>query len=121
MLYRFGDLLADPLAVLPGASFNRDPTIDYEIQKATLYVMATCHSLRLVEDQVVGDPLDCKMFRFTGWSLEEGSQRLPQREDEGANTLSPTVVRPPTGIEYIRDQKDSKMVSFAFKMLSSIG
>jgi cation-transporting ATPase 13A3/4/5 len=41
--------------------------------KATLlYALATCHSLKVVNNEVIGDPLDVKMFNFTGWTLEEG-------------------------------------------------
>ncbi|MCJ1234491.1 hypothetical protein MMC14_002452 [Varicellaria rhodocarpa] len=97
---RFCDLLSDPLAVLPGASFDRDPTVNYEVHKAVLYTMATCHSLRQVDDEIIGDPLDYKMFAFTGWSLEEGGRKSTQREDEELNSLSPAVVRPPPGMEF---------------------
>jgi len=34
--------------------------------------MTTCHSLKLVSDEIIGDPLDTKMFEFTGWTFEEG-------------------------------------------------
>ncbi|KAK6219620.1 ATPase [Colletotrichum tabaci] len=42
---------------------------------AALFTMATCHSLRSVDDELMGDPLDLKMFEFTRWSFEEGRQR----------------------------------------------
>jgi len=41
---------------------------------AILYTMATCHSLKLVSDEIIGDPLDAKMFEFTGWTFEEGGR-----------------------------------------------
>lgn len=34
--------------------------------------MTTCHSLKLVSDEIIGDPLDAKMFEFTRWTFEEG-------------------------------------------------
>jgi cation-transporting P-type ATPase 13A2 len=37
-----------------------------------LYALATCHSLQIVDGEVIGDPLDVKMFTFTKWTLEEG-------------------------------------------------
>ncbi|CAK5281584.1 unnamed protein product [Mycena citricolor] len=37
-----------------------------------LHAMATCHSLKMVDGHVIGDPLDVKMFDFTRWTLEEG-------------------------------------------------
>jgi hypothetical protein len=36
--------------------------------------MTTCHSLKLVSEEIIGDPLDAKMFEFTGWTFEEGGQ-----------------------------------------------
>lgn len=86
--------------MLPGASYERDPTVDYEVHRAAMYTMATCHSLRLLDGQLVGDPLDHKMFTFTGWSFEEGGQRSALTDDEEQNKLSPVVARPPAGMEY---------------------
>ncbi|KAJ1539969.1 hypothetical protein HK405_012204, partial [Cladochytrium tenue] len=34
--------------------------------------MACCHSLKVVDSGLVGDPMDIKMFEFTGWNIEEG-------------------------------------------------
>jgi len=65
--------------------------------------MATCHSLRLVEDELIGDPLDLKMFEFTGWVFEEGEHRNnntgmmqdPRGSESGRSSgLSPSIVRP---------------------------
>lgn len=84
-----------------------------------LHALATCHSLKLVNGELVGDPLDLRMFEFTGWVLEEGkegmsrpsldgrlsqdriatkssSERIPER----AATLVQTVVRPPDGQQF---------------------
>lgn len=62
--------------------------------------MATCHSLRVVDDKLIGDPLDLKMFEFTGWSFEEGEHRSDQLEEVEQGRLSPSVARPPPGAEY---------------------
>ena len=97
---RFSELLSDSSAVLPGSCFGRDPTVDYVVHKAILYTMATCHSLRLVDDELVGDPLDLKMFDFTGWNSEEGRQRADAPEEDEQNKLSPAIARPPAGMEY---------------------
>lgn len=105
---RFSDILTDAIDVLPGASYERDPTIDYSVHKAALYTMATCHSLRLIDDELVGDPLDVKMFNFTGWSFEEGEQRGGTGDEEEDQKLSPSVAKPPPGREYdIDDHEDS--------------
>lgn len=33
--------------------------------------LASCHSITYVNDELIGDPLDVKMFQATGWILEE--------------------------------------------------
>ena len=63
--------------------------------------MTTCHPLRLVDDELVGDPLDLKMFEFPKWSFQEegGKARGADEEANGdcgmAIGISPPVVRPP--------------------------
>lgn len=103
---RFSDLLADATALLPGAAYERDPTVDYHVHRAALHTMATCHSLRLVDDALVGDPLDLKMFTFTGWSFEEGGQRTASHNDDD-NKLTPSIARPPAGMKYAIDDSDA--------------
>lgn len=54
-----------------------------------LEAMATCHSLTIIEGQLVGDPLDLIMFHATDWVLEE-----PGAEETRFDTMVPTIVRP---------------------------
>ncbi|KAF4634651.1 hypothetical protein G7Y89_g3450 [Cudoniella acicularis] len=104
---RFSDILPNALSLLPGAAYERDPTVIYDAHKAVLYTMTTCHSLRVVDGELVGDPLDLKMFNFTGWSFEEGEQRSGDPEDDEQGGLSPSIARPPAGMEYdIDDNTD---------------
>ncbi|XP_066597773.1 polyamine-transporting ATPase 13A3 isoform X2 [Prorops nasuta] len=59
--------------------------------------MVTCQGITIIDNQLVGDPLDLKMFESTGWSLEE-----PDVSDTSKfSMLFPTIVRPP---------KNSKLV-----------
>jgi hypothetical protein len=67
---RFSQLIKDPSSLLP-ADFGKD---DVFSPASILYTMTTCHSLKLVSDEIIGDPLDAKMFEFTGWSFEEGGR-----------------------------------------------
>lgn len=62
--------------------------------------MATCHSLRKVNDEYLGDPLDLKMFEFTGWSFEENAQKANDVEDEDIENSPASIARPPPGLEY---------------------
>ncbi|OAL50930.1 hypothetical protein IQ07DRAFT_508291 [Pyrenochaeta sp. DS3sAY3a] len=105
---RFSELLADPYDILPGSQHDRDPTVEYLAHKTILYTMATCHSLRKIDDELVGDPLDVKMFDFTGWSYEEGEQKSGNSgDDDPEQKLSPSVARPPPGREYdVDDHED---------------
>lgn len=94
---RFDNVLSDPATMVPRqvAPASGDATPSYNVQKAALFTMATCHSLRSVDDELVGDPLDVKMFEFTRWSYEEGQQSSGGDEDEENLGLSPSIARPP--------------------------
>ena len=64
--------------------------------------MATCHSIKVVHGSLVGDPLDLKMFDFTGWHIEEDILNASS-SGLNANTMkrgasrstSSMIVRPP--------------------------
>ncbi|OAX83464.1 hypothetical protein ACJ72_02182 [Emergomyces africanus] len=91
---RFSDLLPESSAIFPHQAYERDPTVDYHASRQILYTMATCHSLRMVDGELIGDPLDVKMFEFTGWSFEEGSHNATDMEVE-RDYFSPSIARPP--------------------------
>lgn len=71
-----------------------------------LYAMATCHSVKSLNGDLIGDPLDLKMFDFTQWVLEEGgmgartsgvSETVHNRSKGNLGGIVSTVVRPPGG------------------------
>ena len=101
---RFSDVLDDPSTLLPGAVYERDPTVDYQVHKAALNTMATCHSLRVVDDELLGDPLDVKMFEFTGWSFEEFAQKAKVNDQDDAPNRPLSIAKPPLGLEYGIDE-----------------
>ncbi|GLB37530.1 putative P5-type ATPase cation transporter [Lyophyllum shimeji] len=74
--------------------------------KATLlHALATCHSLKMVDGEIIGDPLDVKMFEFTGWTLEEGKVSgigvvKSKRAAAEQTALVQTVVRPPGSAQF---------------------
>ncbi len=113
---RFSDIITEPSVLLPGASYERDPTVEYDLHRALLYAMATCHSLRVVDDELVGDPLDLKMFDYTGWSFEEGQQKNDTQDDDGDSRLSPSVARPPPGMEFEISSGDDNPDVIAFEL-----
>ena len=103
---RFSDLHCDVTALLHGLALEKDyPTQNRSTHQAILHLMATCHALKMVDSSPIGDPLDVKMFEFTGWSLEEN----PQDAFNGDSQL-PTpeiIVRPPAGMDFEVENVDS--------------
>lgn len=89
-------------------------------QSKIFQTMTTCHSLKIVNGELLGDPLDLKMFEFTQWELEESggasSMGLKPRSELAALQVKksakvgimPTVVRPPG----VRQEVDHQMVCF---------
>lgn len=69
--------------------------------------MTTCHSLKLVNDEIIGDPLDAKMFEFTGWTFEEGGRVYEfvrdQDDKEGDDVGLLDKDEPPKGHYIARD------------------
>lgn len=68
----------------------------FESKDILLGCMASCHSLRLIEDSLVGDPLDVKMFEFTGWNFadEFGGCSIPLvYEEEGKETFGFKILK----------------------------
>ena len=52
--------------------------------------MASCHSITRIHGDLAGDPLDCKMFEFTKWDLNEPNPE----ETEMYDTFASLTVRP---------------------------
>ena len=110
-------MLGDSSTLLPGAVYERDPTVNYQIHKAALHTMATCHSLRVVDDELIGDPLDVKMFEFTGWSFEEFEHKANVIDQEDDQNSPSSIARPPPGLEYsIEEVPQSATVSLLMKV-----
>lgn len=79
--------------------------------------MATCHSLRVVDDELLGDPLDVKMFQFTGWSYEEGGGNISEHPNLSMDTITPSIARPPSSETYIINQGPGSSVSYCVPTL----
>jgi cation-transporting P-type ATPase 13A2 len=114
---RFTDVIPDPATLVPARAREGHATPSDDARRAALFTMATCHSLRSVEDELVGDPLDLKMFEFTGWSFEEGKQSgggEPTDEEQGG--LSPSVARPPGELVYDLDPRSPSESNLPFEL-----
>lgn len=66
--------------------------------------MATCHSLRVVDGELMGDPLDVKMFQFTGWSYQENGSESIEPHGPKYETIMPPIARPPNQITDLSGQ-----------------
>ncbi|KAL9571563.1 hypothetical protein ACKAV7_004205 [Fusarium commune] len=103
---KFSEIVTEPQMLLAEATRQNAQ----DTYRAALHTMATCHSLRSVDDELVGDPLDLKMFEFTRWTYEEGKQSASE-EDEEQGGLAPSIARPPNGNIELGVQKSFEFVS----------
>ncbi|KAF4959932.1 hypothetical protein FGADI_1435 [Fusarium gaditjirri] len=103
---KFSEIVTEPQMLLAEATRQNAQ----DTYRAALRTMATCHSLRSVDDELVGDPLDLKMFEFTRWTYEEGKQSASD-EDEEQGGLAPSIARPPNGNIELGVQKSFEFVS----------
>ena len=94
---RFGELIEDAVDI--PAPLGREKC-------SFLHALATCHSLKVIEGEVIGDPLDAKMFEFTGWTLDEGrAAGVGAIKDKSGQiveqaSLVQVVVRPPGSAQF---------------------
>ncbi|KAI1339008.1 hypothetical protein F5Y15DRAFT_89450 [Xylariaceae sp. FL0016] len=98
----FQDIVSEASTLVPYTHLSSSED-KYDTSRAALFTMATCHSLRSVDGELVGDPLDVKMFEFTRWNFEEGNQGGGDQEEEDGG-LSPSVARPPAIPLYDTDE-----------------
>ncbi len=106
----FTDLTTSVISLLPDDAARSD--YDYSVNQTMLFTMATCHSLRIVDDELIGDPLDAKMFEFTGWSLEENEPRSSSSRQADRLSLTPLVAKPPPGFQmYVHGKASINAVS----------
>lgn len=69
------EVVFDELVTDIGHLDVRESKSEHELKngKYLLGGMASCHSLRLIDNELLGDPLDVRMFDFTKWELTETS------------------------------------------------
>ncbi|XP_064156772.1 cation-transporting ATPase 13A2 isoform X2 [Anguilla rostrata] len=77
----FGELVPDPRLLPPGP---------------VLSALACCHTVALLGEQLLGDPLELKMIESTGWVLEEpGAGEKEEKDGEFGSAQVLAVMRPP--------------------------
>lgn len=92
---RFDDTVSEPSKLAELSMMGESDPKSRNPYQAALFTMTTCHSLRSVDGELMGDPLDVKMFEFTGWTFEEGSQGAGGNEEDEHGGISPSIARPP--------------------------
>ncbi|XP_071154994.1 endoplasmic reticulum transmembrane helix translocase-like [Mytilus edulis] len=76
-----GTLTADNLVVEGVAGINGTEIMPAsEAPLETIHVMATCHSLLVLDDELVGDPLEKATLKSVEWNLTKGETVVPQRK-----------------------------------------
>ena len=53
--------------------------------------LATCHCATYVNEKIIGDPVDVKMFESSGWTLHENNA---EQEEKTSHNMISTFVRP---------------------------
>ncbi|KAI8588593.1 hypothetical protein BDZ88DRAFT_396992 [Geranomyces variabilis] len=124
--------LSISLGVTSGHPNGSEPDFPYPL---IVCAMATCHSIKVVHDEHIGDPMDLKMFEFTGWHIEEGAvpkstfrtaSATPERPGsaparKAAEAAAPSViVRPPDVVEHNRAEWGDKPERKCFTELEVI-
>ncbi|KAH8298702.1 hypothetical protein KR018_009473 [Drosophila ironensis] len=86
----------DMWGVVPKSSTNQFQIPLKEVERLPLdhflFGMVTCHSITVLNDILMGDPLDLKMFQSTGWTIED-SKDIPENQKYGL--IYPTILRQP--------------------------
>ncbi|KAF9435253.1 hypothetical protein BGZ76_006630, partial [Entomortierella beljakovae] len=102
----FGDILHSVEDMHSGPDSLKEKCI------SLLHAMATCHSVKSLSGELIGDPLDLKMFDFTHWILEENSigsrtsniSESSHSQGKGyEGGIVSTVVRPPGAKQFNLD------------------
>lgn len=103
------------------SSLDEETVYDMEKHKRLVYTLATCHSLRVVDFELLGDPLDVKMFQFTGWSYDEGGSQFSEPSNPNSEAITPAIARPPASDSRITGlQQNSASVSASRAMSASV-
>ncbi|KAF9882968.1 hypothetical protein FE257_004372 [Aspergillus nanangensis] len=87
--------LCSALSPMPSTSPSAENAYDIDKRNKIIHAMATCHSLRVIDGELLGDPLDVKMFQFTGWSYEEGGSHVTEHQASNFDTIMPSIAKPP--------------------------
>ena len=82
-LKEYSNIIKDYLIVKKDSkSYNNK---NKDILKLYLECMATCHCLSIINNKIIGDPIDVKMFENTGWILDDKQNEQDNIMDNGSS------------------------------------
>jgi cation-transporting ATPase 13A2 len=64
----FKENLSDILGLKTTKDSGKDDKLDLLVEAC-----ASCHACTFVDDELIGDPLEVKMFEMTDWILDENN------------------------------------------------
>ncbi|KAH8702643.1 putative P-type ATPase [Talaromyces proteolyticus] len=107
---RFSDMFSNPGDIFSSVNSRRNTSVYYGRCREVIHTMATCHSLRVVDGELLGDPLDIKMFEFTGWTFEEGGNaQVDNQTSIKGDTIIPSVARPPNVSYGFQNEQEGRL------------
>lgn len=73
----------------PAHFVDQEVTRASDLEPLVVQSIASCHSITRINHRLDGDPLDLKLFEFTGWELIEPTSE----ETTNFDCMMPTIVR----------------------------
>lgn len=120
-ILQLSDLITDCDEVLQKHTLSDCNSAEEFKAKNFLVSLLTCHSLKHIDGELLGDPLDLKMFEFTKWAYEEGYESWKFKNAEDKTGISPAVVHPTSNCNFIENDPDNLIgVIRSFEFLSEL-
>ncbi|KRX08170.1 P-type ATPase, cytoplasmic domain N [Pseudocohnilembus persalinus] len=105
---KFEKLIKDIQELKQNALEFQQENADFNPGQVFMDIMTSCHSLTRVHGEIIGDPLEIKMFESTGWILEE-------KENNKFDELVEATVKP------AKNPKQSYLVENDLEKMEAIG
>ena len=64
---------------LKSNNYSKDDLFDFDFVDNLMVGMITCHSLKRIDEENLGDSLDLEMFNFTKWKIQDYDKITDQR------------------------------------------
>ena len=111
----------DVYGVHSAANFDQLSTNINGLDEHMVRAMVACHSLRVVDNELIGDPLDYKMFEFTNWNYEEEFKGFnPSSEGSGDENILPENAGITPAVVYPKDKSRMFGILKSFEFVSEL-